>query len=95
MTAHKTQLERVRFKLERDGYITRNQCLSQRPAIARLSARIADLEEEGYVFDAKWAGRDYVYKLISINGVPFAKSTLTREDHLKIARDAVAAFDAA
>ena len=52
----------------------RNQCLAQRPAIARLSARIADLEEEGYVFDAKWIGRDYVYKVVSINGVPFAKS---------------------
>jgi hypothetical protein len=39
-------------------------------------------------------GRDYVYKVVSINGVPFQKSALTREQHLKIARDAVAAFDA-
>ncbi len=65
MTVHKTQLERVRFKVHRDGYISRNQCLSQKPAITRLSARINDLEAEGYVFETKQVGGDYVYRLIS------------------------------
>jgi hypothetical protein len=34
--AHKTQLERVKAKLDRDGFVTRNECLSQFPAITRL-----------------------------------------------------------
>jgi hypothetical protein len=94
--AHQTQIERIKGKLARDGYITRNQCLRTFPAITRLGARIDDLERfHGYVFSTENTGRDYVYKLISIKRVPFTKSALTREDHLKIARDAVAAFDAA
>jgi hypothetical protein len=71
MTAHKTQLERVRGKLHRDGFITRNECLSQFPAITRLGARIVDLEKEGYAFEAKHDHRDYRYTLLSIKGVPF------------------------
>jgi hypothetical protein len=68
MSAHKTQLERVRGRLHAAGYISRNQCLSQFPAITRLGARIDDLEHEGYVFEAKRQGGDYVYKLISRPG---------------------------
>ena len=95
MSERKTQLERVRGKLLRDGTITRNQCLSQRAAIARLAARIDDLKKEGYLFDERWDGRDYRYNLISINGVPFRNANLTRADHLRIAREAVDAFDRA
>jgi hypothetical protein len=76
MTAHKSQLERVRSRLHSAGYITRNQCLSQRPAITRLGARIDDLEHEGYVFEAKRQAGDYVYRLISIKDVPFRKAAL-------------------
>jgi hypothetical protein len=65
MSAHPSQNDRVRFKLNRDGFITRNQCLSQRPAITRLSARIQDLEDEGYVFKAEETKNDYVYRLIT------------------------------
>jgi hypothetical protein len=32
-----TQCERIRRKLEKDGFVTRNQCLRQFPAITRLS----------------------------------------------------------
>lgn len=87
MAEQKSQLERIKIKLDRDGYVTRNECLSQFPAITRLGARIDDLEKEGYVFKTENTGRDYIYHLVS---KPQAK-----EEHLKVARDAVAAFDAA
>ena len=64
MTVYKTQLERVKIKLARDGFVTRNECLSQRPAITRLGARIDDLERLGYVFQTENTGRDYVYRLV-------------------------------
>jgi len=60
-----TQNERVKRKLDRDGFITRNECVRQFPAILRLSARIQDLEEEGYVFRPEDTGRDYVYHLVA------------------------------
>lgn len=63
--AHKTQLERVKAKLERDGFVTRNECLSQFPAITRLGARICDLQEEGWTFKTENTGRDYVYRLVN------------------------------
>ncbi len=72
-TKPKTQLERVRGRLLAHGWITRNQCLSQFPAITRLGARICDLEAEGYVFKAEWKGGDYCYTLLSINGVSYHK----------------------
>ena len=71
MATHKTQLERVRGRLHEKGFITRNQCLSQYPAITRLGARIADLKAKGYRFDPKRISGDYVYRLVSINSVPF------------------------
>ena len=61
----KTQLERVRGKLEEKGMITRNQCLSTFPAITRLSAIIQKLEEEGYIFVTKRSHGDFVYKVVS------------------------------
>lgn len=63
--AHKTQLERVKAKLERDGYVTRNECLSQFPAITRLGARICDLQDAGWTFKTENTGRDYVYRLVN------------------------------
>jgi hypothetical protein len=65
MTAHKTRLERVKAKLERDGYVTRNECLSQFPAITRLGAKICDLQELGWTFTTANTGRDYKYRLVS------------------------------
>ena len=70
MSAKPTQVERIKAKLARDGYVTRNECLSQFPAITRLGARIDDLEKQGYVFFTENTGRDYVYRLLSINGQP-------------------------
>jgi hypothetical protein len=66
LTAHKTQLECVKAKLERNGFVTRNECLSQFPAITtRLGARICDLREEGWTFTTENTGRDYIYRHVS------------------------------
>ncbi|MBX3498088.1 MAG: hypothetical protein KF889_01490 [Alphaproteobacteria bacterium] len=90
-----TQIERIKAKLARDGYVTRNECLRQFPAITRLAARIQDLEDKhGYVFLKDDTGRDCTYKLVHINGVPPEKSALVDADHRRIAREAVEAFDA-
>lgn len=70
-TALGSQKERIRARLHKHGYVTRNECLSQFPAITRLSARIADLELEKYVFRTEDTGRDYIYKLVSIKGEPY------------------------
>lgn len=64
-----TQKQRVLTKLDRDGFITRNECLNQIPRITRLSAIIQDLEGEGCEFDAGWYKEDYKYKLIKKNGI--------------------------
>jgi hypothetical protein len=45
--------------------VTRNECLSQFPAITRLGVCIDDLEREGYVFKTENTGGDYVYRLVS------------------------------
>lgn len=65
MPVRKSQLERVKAKLERDGFVTRNECLSQFPAITRLGARICDLQELGWTFATENTGRDYIYQLVS------------------------------
>lgn len=64
-TKPQTQLERVRGRLLKVGFITRNQCLSQVPAITRLAARIDDLKKEGFIFKEEDSGRDYTYHLVS------------------------------
>ena len=83
----------MRDRLLAAGYITRNQCLSQFPAITRLGARICDLEDEGYLFDAKKQGGDYVYRLISVNGEPYRKAGTTTDEDIRIAQSAVEMFD--
>ncbi len=87
-----SQLERIRAKLHRDGSVSRNQCLSQFPSITRTSARIADLEAEGYVFRAEWKGGDYAYTLLSISGVPYANPA-DRAQMMKETKENVAFFD--
>jgi hypothetical protein len=42
------------------GYVLRNECVRQFPAILRFSVRIQNLEDEGYVFRG-----DYICRLIS------------------------------
>jgi len=59
----KSQIERIKVKLERDGFVTRNECLRQFPAITRLSAHILTLKKEGYQFKVEDDGRDYKYIL--------------------------------
>lgn len=59
----KSQLDRVKFKLQRDGYISRNEAL--KVFITRLSAIILKLKEQGYTFKSYDKGGDYVYELIN------------------------------
>ena len=63
-----TQLNWVRKHIDDTNSISRNFCLQN--YVSRLSALIFMLNEEGYVFDAKfvkfktnhgWEGRDFVY----------------------------------
>lgn len=64
-----TQLEWVKQKLEKDGYITRNECL--RNYISRLGAIISVLKEQGYEFEVGYVkvetmfgtSKDYKYTL--------------------------------
>lgn len=64
-----TQLEWVKQKLEKDGYITRNECL--RNYISRLGAIISVLKEQDYEFEAGYVkvetmfgtSKDYKYTL--------------------------------
>jgi hypothetical protein len=58
-----TQLQWIVRQLEENGEVSRNQALTH--FISRLSARIADLELEGYKFSTEWRGGDYVYTVIS------------------------------
>jgi len=58
------QLDRVLFKMNRDGFITRNECLAVRPAITRLGAIIHALKKEGYKIKGKDYKNDYVYEFI-------------------------------
>jgi Helix-turn-helix domain len=62
MVERKTQLDRIVALLERDGRISRNACLSM--FISRLAARIADLEEDGWVFKTEKVGGDFVYRVV-------------------------------
>jgi hypothetical protein len=59
----KTQLERVKFKLQRDGSISRNEAI--RNYITRLSSIILRLKAEGYTFKSYDKGGDYVYELVN------------------------------
>lgn len=58
-----SQNNRILVHLKLYGSISRNQALSMRPAITRLSARIADLTHQGHSFRAEAKGSDYVYHL--------------------------------
>ena len=57
-----TQEQRIKKRLIERGEISRNECI--RNYITRLSAIIFDLKEEGWDFDPKKVGNDYVYKVI-------------------------------
>lgn len=59
----KTQVDIVKDILLEKGEISRNECL--RMYIARLAARIGDLEEKGWRFRTENRNGDYVYKVES------------------------------
>jgi len=62
--ARETHIQVISGLLERDGRISRNQCLSM--YISRLASRIDDLERAGWVFRTERAiNGDYVYHLVS------------------------------
>lgn len=60
------QLKVIKWKLEKEGSISRNWALSR--YISRLGAYICDLKAEGYKFTAGYKkvknGRDFVYFLV-------------------------------
>jgi len=67
----KKQIDFVLERLEKNGQISRNECL--RNYISRLGAIISKLKKKGYKFEAfyvevdtPWGGvgRDYVYRLV-------------------------------
>lgn len=55
----KTQLEMIKEQLLITGEISRNYCLAR--YCSRLSARILDLEKEGWVFTTEKRNGDYFY----------------------------------
>ena len=63
MAYGRTQLDWIKRQLELYGFITRNQCLQN--FISRLGAHIAELEKQGYKFQAGYVktanGKDYKY----------------------------------
>jgi len=61
---HKSQRLRIIAKLKRDGTVSRNECLSQFPAITRLGAIICSLKKKGWKFTTNDTGKDYVYTWI-------------------------------
>lgn len=58
-----TQIKWVKDQLESTGRVSRNDALSN--YFSRLAARIADLEEDGWVFTTEKDGGDYVYVMVS------------------------------
>lgn len=58
----KNQRHFVISRLRQNKRISRNECLSN--FISRLSAIIQRLEREGFKFNTKWVGGDYVYEVI-------------------------------
>lgn len=58
----RSQLDRVRYKLNHDGYITRNEAL--RNFISRLSAIILILKKQGWKFETVEEKGDYKYIVI-------------------------------
>ena len=60
MKSKQTQEERIKNKLIRDGFITRNECIKN--YITRLSAYILILKKEGWEFEVKDKNGDYMYK---------------------------------
>ena len=61
----KTQLQKIKDALLKDGYVSRNWCLQN--FITRLGARINDLKKEGYQIEGRFIatayGKDYRYFL--------------------------------
>lgn len=78
-----SQKDRVEQRLLKVGYITRNECLRQFPAITRLSAIIQDLEEEGWVFETNNEKGDYKYTAIK---TPYKTITSTLSNGEQIVR---------
>jgi hypothetical protein len=58
-----TQIQRIISKLNRDKYITRNECLAQKPCISRLGAYIVSLRKMGWDFEVEDTGKDYIYRV--------------------------------
>jgi len=61
----KNQVDRIKSKLNRDGFVTRNECLNlQYHKISRLSAIILLLKRQGWKFETVEEKGDYKYIVI-------------------------------
>lgn len=74
---NKTQKERIIFKLQRDGYITRNECLPR--FISSLGAIICTLKKEGWKFKTEEVGGDYRYTVVQSMDEKAKESIETKE----------------
>lgn len=78
-----TQKERVIKKINRDGFITRNECLKN--FLSRLGAIICDLQKDGWEFSAEYIktpyGKDFKYTVIKS---PYKVETYKLEDGREI-----------
>ena len=70
----KSQRERIIDRLLKFGFVTRNQCLSQYPAITRLGAIVCSLNAEGWELEGKniinKGTKDYIY---TVKNKPYKK----------------------
>jgi hypothetical protein len=57
-----SQKEKIRMKLEMEGYISRNYCVRTFLSY-RLGARILELRQEGYDIEGKEEDGDFIYRL--------------------------------
>jgi phage pi2 protein 07 len=73
----KSQLTWIKEQLLKHGEISRNTCL--RNYISRLSARILDLEKDGWVFTTEKRKGDFVYKASHIPDTVRAFERMFRE----------------
>lgn len=60
MNKERSQKEIIIECLNDNGYVSRNWCLNR--YISRLSAIIYNLKKDGWEFEEKWDGKNYVYK---------------------------------
>lgn len=60
---NKTQLDIIKEILRRDGQIDNFHCFENKITL-RLGARMWDLQQDGWRFETKKVGKNYIYKVL-------------------------------